>query len=118
MRARKASKQQSKLGQGHRSAILLASTLLSRPLENPLLQMHRCNRLTTADLLDQPFRRQEPTQTCKCAGKRERSPKRKNYAVGQSQLGNATQVSLAESAMAKPHHGGPVFMITRILPAR
>lgn len=51
-------------------------------------------------------------------GKRERSPKHKNYAVGQSQLGNAAQVSRTESAMDKPHHGGPVFMITRRLPAR
>uniref|UniRef100_A0A915AFI6 Uncharacterized protein n=1 Tax=Parascaris univalens TaxID=6257 RepID=A0A915AFI6_PARUN len=33
-------------------------------------------------------------------------PKRKNYAVGQSQLGTATRVSLIQSAMTKPHHGG------------
>ena len=34
-------------------------------------------------------------------------------AVGQAQLGPAIRVNLAESAMAKPHRRGPVFLITR-----
>uniref|UniRef100_A0A915ADM2 Uncharacterized protein n=1 Tax=Parascaris univalens TaxID=6257 RepID=A0A915ADM2_PARUN len=38
-------------------------------------------------------------------------PKRKNYAVGQSQLGTATRVSLVESAITKPHHGGGTSMV-------
>lgn len=46
-------------------------------------------------------------------GPRERSPSRKNVAVGQPQLGAALQVSASESAMDAPRHRVPVFLITR-----
>ena len=52
------------------------------------------------------------------AGPRERSPSRKNLAVGELQLEAATRVNPPESAMDGPHHGGPAFMIARGLPAR
>ena len=47
------------------------------------------------------------------AGPRERSPSRKNVAVGQPQLGAAIRVSVSESAMETPRHRGPAFVITR-----
>jgi len=46
-------------------------------------------------------------------GPRERSPSRKNVAVGQPQLGAAIRVSVSESAMGTPRHRGPAFVITR-----
>ncbi|VDO88639.1 unnamed protein product [Heligmosomoides polygyrus] len=44
---------------------------------------------------------------------RERSPTRKNLAVGQPQPEAATQVSPRQSAMRGPHRGGPAFLIAR-----
>ena len=52
------------------------------------------------------------------AGPRERSPSRKNLAVGEFQLGTATRVNPPKSAMDGPRHGGPALMIARTLPAR
>ena len=46
-------------------------------------------------------------------GPRERSPTRKNVAVGQPQLGAAIQVSASESAMDAPRHRGPALLIAR-----
>ena len=47
------------------------------------------------------------------AGPRERSPSRKNVAVGEPQLGAAIQVSVSESAMDTPRRRGPAFVIAR-----
>ena len=50
------------------------------------------------------------------AGPRERSPSRKNVVVGELQLEAAIQVSLSESAMDRPRHRVPAFMIARKTP--